>query len=84
MMVRFDKSTAPLGTCENIEVSIRHAEVKSGDLKNTQVTFTRKKVNKARRKLDDCTFFKNRGAIKPCTTTLVFGTSSGIGFILIL
>src|SRR5580693_6715648 len=31
-----------------MECSIRHAELKSVDLKNTQVTFTRKKVPRAR------------------------------------
>ena len=67
-MLRVGRRAAPLFTCENMEVNIRHADVKSGERKNTHVTFTKKNVNNASKKFDDCTFFKKRGAIKPCTT----------------
>ena len=43
-------SGAPLFTRVNIEVSNRQAVVKSAERKNTQVTLTKKKVNKAKRK----------------------------------
>ena len=68
MIAKLVNSTAPLGTRENIDVSILHAEVKSGDLKNTHVTFTRKNVSNARKKFDDLTFLKKCGAINltPC------------------
>src|SRR5678816_3398201 len=80
IMVSVDNKTAPFGTVENMERSIRHADVKSGALKKTQVTLMRKKVSSARMKFEDSTFFKNLGAIYPCTTTSFFDTSSGIGF----
>src|SRR4030095_10727928 len=41
---------APLLTRVNIDVSNRHAVVKSGERKNTHVTFTKKKVNNAMKK----------------------------------
>ena len=38
--------TAPSFTDENIDESIRHADVKSGERKNTHVTLMKKKVGK--------------------------------------
>src|SRR4051812_3054711 len=40
-----------LSACLNMEVSMRHAVVKSAARKNTHVTFTRKNVNSASKKL---------------------------------
>lgn len=57
-MVSVDNKTAPFGIVENMERSIRQADVKSGALKNTQVTLMRKKVSRARMKFEDSTFFK--------------------------
>ena len=45
------KIAVPFVVCPNIEESRRHAVGKSSALKKTQVTFTRKKVNKASKKL---------------------------------
>src|ERR1700738_2094339 len=60
---------APLCTRPNMEESILPAEGKSGDLKNTQVTLTRKKVNSAMIKLGDHIFLRNLGAAIPCIAT---------------
>src|SRR5664279_3998559 len=46
-----DNTAAPEEFLMNIECKMRQAEVKSGDLKNTQVTLIRKKVQRARKKL---------------------------------
>ena len=74
---------APLLTLVNMDVSNRHAVPKSGDLKNTQVTFTRKKVNRAIKKF--CAVFvrKNAGAneaevVTTCTVSTA-GINSGTG-----
>ena len=47
-----DSSAVPAFTGENIELSIRQADVKSGDLKNTQVTLIKKKVIMARARFE--------------------------------
>lgn len=47
----------------NIDSNNLHAVGKSAALKKTQVTFTRKKVNRASVKLDEVTVFKNLGAM---------------------
>jgi len=52
---------APLSVCPNIEANIRHAVEKSVARKNTHVTFTRKKVNRARNQRLKVLFLKNPG-----------------------
>src|SRR5688572_2078242 len=47
IMARVVNKGDPFSPAPNMEVSNRHAVVKSCARKNTQVTFTRKKVNKA-------------------------------------
>ncbi|MGZ5189866.1 MAG: hypothetical protein ACXWCZ_02540 [Flavisolibacter sp.] len=47
----------------NIEPSNLHAVGKSAALKNTHVTFTRKKVKSANVKLEEVTVFQNLGAL---------------------
>lgn len=64
-MLRLLSNTAPLCAAPNIAASMRQADVKSGALKNTHVTFTKKKVNSAYIKLDDGSVFKNLGAAIP-------------------
>ena len=49
-MLKVVNNTAPSLTGENIDVSILHAEVKSGARKNTQVTLMKKNVINARKK----------------------------------
>src|SRR5688572_3595896 len=56
-----NKAVAP-SELPNIDPSNLQAVGKSGDLKNTQVTFTRKNVKSASVKLDEVTVFKNLGA----------------------
>ena len=53
IMLRVGKSAVPSFTLENIDVSMRQADVKSGDRKNTHVTLIIKKVSRAKRKLED-------------------------------
>ena len=50
-MLKVVNNTAPSFTGENIEVSILHADVKSGALKNTHVTLMKKNVTIASIKL---------------------------------
>ena len=64
-MLRLLSNTAPLCAAPNIAASMRQADVKSGALKKTQVTFTKKKVTSAYIKLDDGSVFKNLGAAIP-------------------
>lgn len=78
-MLRVDSTTAPFGTLLNMDVNSIQADEKSGDLKNTQVTFTKKKVSNARKKLDDTIDFKKRGAAMPlCTITGAVADSAAI------
>ena len=90
IMLRLLSNTAPLCVAPNIAASMRQADVKSGALKKTHVTFTKKKVNSAYIKLDDGSVFKNLGAAIPrrargaSFSTLVcscnFGFTSCINF----
>src|ERR1700704_1978693 len=59
---------APPGTLENMDLNNSHALPKVGARKNTQVTFTRKNVNRANRKLVNV-LLCNAGVAAPCTTT---------------
>ena len=70
MMLTFNilmlpSNTAPLCTAPNMAASMRQAAAKFGALKNTQVTFTKKKVKRAYIKLPDGSVFKNLGAAMP-------------------
>lgn len=61
----------------NIEDNNRHAVVKSAERKNTQVTFMRKNVRKARKKFCVALVRKNAGAKEDDLTGT--GTTSGKG-----
>ncbi len=68
-----ERTGAPLFTAPNIEPSMLHALLKSVALKNTQVTFIKKKVNRANKKFAGQIFLRNRGAVNIlCTTTFSF------------
>lgn len=83
IMLNVDNKTAPLGTCENIEVNNLHAEVKSGDRKNTQVTLMKKNVTIASIKLRKVLALNSLG-ITPRTPISPEGTDAmGTGVILL-
>ena len=74
-------SGAPF-TRVNIEVNNLHAVVKLGERKNTQVTFTKKKVSKARKKFCVVFVLKNAGTKEAVATTgigSITGTNSWAG-----
>ena len=84
MIASVESNVAPFGTFENIDESIRHAEVKSGALKNTQVTLMKKKVIKASKKFEDRISLKNPWNTAACTTTgLAEGGSGNFLFIIL-
>ena len=66
-MASVDKIAALPDTLLNIDVSNLPAVAKSGERKNTQVTFMKKKVTSAIAKFEVGMLFKKRGACNPLT-----------------
>ena len=68
---------APLAARVNIEVSNLQAVAKSGERKNTQVTFTKKNVSSARKKFWAALVRKNAGANDAEAVTTGTGSAAG-------
>src|SRR3982751_2382403 len=77
IMANVDNNAAPPSTWLNIDVSMVHAVVKSGERKNTQVTFTRKNVSNASINFEEDNTFNKFPPLTPCITSDPF--SAGIG-----
>src|SRR4030095_655433 len=68
---------APLVARVNIDVSNLQAVAKSGERKNTQVTFTKKNVRRARKKFWAAFVLKNTGAKDAEAVTTGTGSTAG-------
>ena len=69
MISSVGRSAVPFLAKPNMEPKMRQAVVKSAARKNTHVTFTRKKVNRAPKKRCVVLLRKNAGAKEAVTTT---------------